>query len=384
MAPRAQRSTTSQPWLLAALVGGALCTGCVSTTRPTDASRNARNSDDPVLPLAYDPTTGGSETFATGSTSGSGVPARTEDRRRTPEAGTGTDDHTPVVRISPAGDRSSRESSGNGERPLIDVRPINGARSNPTGHPTEEPKGDPLVDIQRRTLTQLQALITPGRPLRIQEQLAMEGLVVTLIALHDLGVGDLDEYRGPLLSAVETIDAPRPGFRHRIAAFYHDLGLDDLADRLMATNRESSATSDDKRSDEEGELTFRVNDLTPEKISRDGKEREYDPDDLRPRDELYLLADLENLTSRPAKGGIEYKYSVEAFLYNENDDYQDQQWLERNKTQFTQFERSVIRINYEIPSRYNPGNYRLELKITDEFAEQQDLASIPIRIRARR
>ncbi|MEM7261310.1 MAG: hypothetical protein AAF488_04915 [Planctomycetota bacterium] len=355
-------------------VSATLFVGCMSISDPDGRStENSRPPNGPILPLTYDPTSGGEEQRT------SDAPATTTPRKgaesRHPASVAAHGERSPIVQIQPAGDRTSRGAS---ERSVIDVRPIDGA-ARPSDPSDSELQVDPLIDVQRRTLATLDSLIRPSRPLRIHQQLTMEGLIVTLLALHDLEVGNIDDYRGPLMTAIETLDDPRPGIRHRIAAFYHDLGLDDLAEKLMVTVVQTDAASEDADPDDSEEV-FQISSLIPEKTVRDGEEREFDLNDLLPKDQLHLLADLEGITARPSGNGVQYKFSVEAFLYDENDSYLEQQRLEKNKTEYVPHEMSVIRINYVIPSRFNPGNYRLELKITDEFSNQQDLASIPIRI----
>ncbi|MCA8958979.1 MAG: hypothetical protein KDC38_00640 [Planctomycetes bacterium] len=362
--PTVRRRTSRTAVRTALLCLAPLVVACaMSGERDRDPSRS---DPDIAVPLVYDPT--------------SGTPT-SDDPSPSPA--------DPSTRPSPV--EVTVSSSPTMRRPdtaaLVQVRPAIDA-STPVAHedsaPSRAASPDPVVSPDalgrlRRALAEIERLGSLERALRLPERLNLQELIIEVIALHDLGVGDPSRYQKSLVEAFERLAHPSIGVRLRMAAFFHDIEEEERGNALLASA--STAAPTETEADTERDNEFRITELTPFELKRNGKDLEIDLQSLLPRDQLLIDATLEGLSTRTTGSGYQCRYSAEATLYDENEDYVSRLQLNKGTTAFSDrpLNPAVIRVHYVVERR-SEGWYRLEVKITDEFSGEQDLASIRFRL----
>ncbi len=363
----------------AALLLTLAVTACSSTPTDNESARTPEGAG-PQLALEYDPTSGAERTAADA------------DRPETSP----TPSLVEVTRVGSGPEESADgDPTGIGRvaRDLVVVRPIGADSAAGTSATTKSVAEtaaaksrtgtleSQLREEQRDVVGRIGVLVEMQRPLDDFERASIQDELIQLIALHDLKVGGGGEYRDIVIRAADRLVKPSRRVRFRLAAFFEDIGISDRADKLFPT---SDSEEDPTTSRPEDDKSFKIVSMEPQMILRKGKEVDFDSEDVRYGDDVRLYATLEGLTARSVPEGYRYKFSVEAFLYDEQDKYISYQPLVKNQIETSPepLDPTAVDISYVIPLIVSAGKtYRLELKVKDEFSDDQDIKSIALRVR---
>ena len=330
--------------VLSVFAATSLLSGCSSAS-----SSRTRSDSEPLIPMDTDPM------FEEISVPDPGL------------EGTAPAAEELLVDVWPASARRDQVGRADGPRkPVVEVTHSGGTQpSTPAvAGPLPDPRSarDPLKDRVVELLLELtrfrdrnEARLADG------ERLAKHKLVSQLINLHFLLPGRETGHLPVLLEALQEPHGPGTSYTLLRAAFYHDVGLEELRDRAL-----SSLPSEDPARDRR----LVVENLTL--CQRVGGYRNYTPYPgaaFKMDQQVWIYAELLNLRSEPSGGMWRQGARVKAELFDERGDSVDVRSLTQPSAEwretYTRLPQNYICCDYRFPIRREPGKYRLVVTVTD-------------------
>ncbi|MGE3165645.1 MAG: hypothetical protein AB7O52_12115 [Planctomycetota bacterium] len=245
--------------------------------------------------------------------------------------------------------------------------------SAPSGPTTE---GDQLIAMRDRLLEQLRRLQDRSEhELTDAQRLTKHDLETRLMSFHFL-IRKADG--AALQTLLESVETPvSPGMVHSLlrAALYHDVGSENLRDRVIASLRAGSA-------DRPFAL---VSTEICTSVTHDGGRTRYPEYVFKPNQRILLFGELLNLSSRPDGDAFVSELEIEVLLLDAGGRQRDRRRLGLDGSmvdrQRVPREKNFFSEYYQLPYRLTPGSFRLVIIATDRNAASGATAQQELSIR---